>query len=57
MRFLSYVIQWKFASFSMGRPDYLQDTDVVYNRFQVTTVNFSSVQKEIRNLTLYIFGN
>ncbi|KAJ4898182.1 Ubiquitin carboxyl-terminal hydrolase 13 [Raphanus sativus] len=26
--------KWKFASFSMGRPDYLQDTDVVYNRFQ-----------------------
>lgn len=33
--FFSYVIQWKFASFSMGRPDYLQDTDVVYTRFQV----------------------
>uniref|UniRef100_A0A1J3EEY8 ubiquitinyl hydrolase 1 n=2 Tax=Noccaea caerulescens TaxID=107243 RepID=A0A1J3EEY8_NOCCA len=26
--------KWKFASFSMGRPDYLQDTDVVYTRFQ-----------------------
>ncbi|CAH8260155.1 unnamed protein product [Arabidopsis lyrata] len=26
--------KWKFASFSLGRPDYLQDTDVVYNRFQ-----------------------
>ncbi|CAH8348830.1 unnamed protein product [Eruca vesicaria subsp. sativa] len=26
--------KWKFAFFSMGRPDYLQDTDVVYNRFQ-----------------------
>ncbi|KAH0927445.1 hypothetical protein HID58_019701 [Brassica napus] len=26
--------KWKFASFSMGRPDYLQDTDVVYDRFQ-----------------------
>ena len=31
--FLSDVIQWKFASVSTGRPDYLQDTDVVYNRF------------------------
>ncbi|KAL0787731.1 hypothetical protein Bca101_003977 [Brassica carinata] len=26
--------KWKFAFFSTGRPDYLQDTDVVYNRFQ-----------------------
>ncbi|KAL0817230.1 hypothetical protein Bca101_073674 [Brassica carinata] len=26
--------KWKFASFSMGRPDYLQDTEVVYDRFQ-----------------------
>ncbi|KAG5405656.1 hypothetical protein IGI04_011775 [Brassica rapa subsp. trilocularis] len=25
--------KWKFASVSTGRPDYLQDTDVVYNRF------------------------
>ncbi|KAF3611037.1 hypothetical protein DY000_02050863 [Brassica cretica] len=26
--------KWKFASFSMGRPDYLQDTEVVYDGFQ-----------------------
>ncbi|KAL0743878.1 hypothetical protein Bca4012_085391 [Brassica carinata] len=26
--------KWKFASFAMGRPEYLQDTDVVYDRFQ-----------------------
>jgi ubiquitin carboxyl-terminal hydrolase 7 len=26
--------KWKFAFMSMGRPEYLQDTDVVYNRFQ-----------------------
>ncbi|XP_010519993.1 PREDICTED: ubiquitin carboxyl-terminal hydrolase 12-like isoform X2 [Tarenaya hassleriana] len=26
--------QWKFAFMSMGRPEYLEDTDVVYNRFQ-----------------------
>ncbi|KAL0719716.1 hypothetical protein Bca4012_069040 [Brassica carinata] len=26
--------KWKFASFSSGRLDYLQDSDVVYNRFQ-----------------------
>ncbi|KAI7992799.1 Ubiquitin carboxyl-terminal hydrolase 12 [Camellia lanceoleosa] len=26
--------KWKFAFLSMGRPEYLQDTDVVTNRFQ-----------------------
>ncbi|XP_010491234.1 PREDICTED: ubiquitin carboxyl-terminal hydrolase 12 isoform X1 [Camelina sativa] len=26
--------KWKFAFMSMGRPEYLQDTDIVYNRFQ-----------------------
>ncbi|XP_010519991.1 PREDICTED: ubiquitin carboxyl-terminal hydrolase 12-like [Tarenaya hassleriana] len=26
--------KWRFAFMSMGRPEYLQDTDVVYNRFQ-----------------------
>ncbi|XP_010558916.1 PREDICTED: ubiquitin carboxyl-terminal hydrolase 12-like [Tarenaya hassleriana] len=26
--------KWKFAFMSMGRPEYLEDTDVVYNRFQ-----------------------
>ncbi|CAN8298447.1 unnamed protein product [Cochlearia groenlandica] len=26
--------KWKFAFMSMGRPEYLQDSDVVYNRFQ-----------------------
>ncbi|XP_016484081.2 ubiquitin C-terminal hydrolase 12 [Nicotiana tabacum] len=26
--------KWKFAFLSMGRPDYLQDSDVVSNRFQ-----------------------
>lgn len=27
--------QWKFAFVSLGRPEYLQDLDVVSNRFQV----------------------
>ncbi|CAN8269436.1 unnamed protein product [Cochlearia groenlandica] len=26
--------KWRFAYFSLGRPDYLEDTDVVYNCFQ-----------------------
>ncbi|KAJ4897015.1 Ubiquitin carboxyl-terminal hydrolase 12 [Raphanus sativus] len=26
--------KWKFAFMSMGRPEYLQDSDVVYNLFQ-----------------------
>ncbi|XP_010557963.1 PREDICTED: ubiquitin carboxyl-terminal hydrolase 12-like [Tarenaya hassleriana] len=26
--------KWKFAFMSMGRPEYMQDTDIVYNRFQ-----------------------
>lgn len=28
--------QWKFAFLSLGRPEYLQDSDVVSNRFQVS---------------------
>lgn len=28
-------VQWKFAFLSLGRPEYLQDTDVVATRFQV----------------------
>ncbi|KAH7554220.1 hypothetical protein JRO89_XS12G0136900 [Xanthoceras sorbifolium] len=26
--------KWKFAFLSLGRPEYLQDTDIVFNRFQ-----------------------
>lgn len=45
-----YVTQWKFASFSMGRPDYLQDTEVVYDRFQVESdfLTLLIAQKKIR---------
>lgn len=28
-------MQWKFAFLSLGRPEYLQDGDVVASRFQV----------------------
>ena len=28
--------QWKFAFLSLGRPDYLQDSDIVSSRFQVS---------------------
>lgn len=27
--------QWKFAFLSLGRPEYLQDSDIVSSRFQV----------------------
>lgn len=27
--------QWKFAFLSLGRPEYLQDSDIVFTRFQV----------------------
>lgn len=27
--------QWKFSFFSLGRPEYLQDSDIVSSRFQV----------------------
>lgn len=29
------VLQWKFAFLSLGRPEYLQDSDIVSSRFQV----------------------
>ena len=48
-------VQWKFAFMSMGRPEYLQDSDVVYNRFQVFTsshlVFFYGIANNIRDLT------
>jgi hypothetical protein len=28
-------MQWKFAFLSLGRPEYLQDGDIVASRFQV----------------------
>ena len=28
--------QWKFAFLSLGRPEYLQDSDIVSSRFQVS---------------------
>lgn len=28
-------VQWKFAFLSLGRPEYLQDSDIVSSRFQV----------------------
>lgn len=30
-----FSVQWKFAFLSLGRPEYLQDSDVVSSRFQV----------------------
>lgn len=31
----AYLNQWKFAFLSLGRPEYLHDTDIVSSRFQV----------------------
>jgi len=33
--FLLYSFQWRFAFLSFGRPEYLQDSDIVSTRFQV----------------------
>ncbi len=33
-------MQWKFAFLSLGRPEYLQDGDIVASRFQVGGVGF-----------------
>jgi hypothetical protein len=32
-------VQWKFAFLSLGRPEYLQDGDVVASRFQVRWIH------------------
>lgn len=32
---MEFFSQWKFAFLSLGRPDYLQDSDIVSSRFQV----------------------
>ncbi|CAA6653759.1 unnamed protein product [Spirodela intermedia] len=32
--FHPFLVQWKFAFLSLGRPEYLQDTDIVSHRFQ-----------------------
>ena len=34
----SQFVQWKFAFLSLGRPEYLQDGEVVAARFQVSRV-------------------
>lgn len=48
IRIFSFIyVQWKFAFMSMGRPEYLQDSDVVYNRFQVLTSSSSLLEKRL----------
>jgi hypothetical protein len=39
--------QWKFAFFSLGRPEYLEDSDIVSSRFQVIHLylNFFFIKK------------
>ena len=44
---LSFFLQWKFAFLSLGRPEYLQDNDIVASRFQVPSFSLS--------LSLYIY--
>lgn len=38
--FFLLFLQWKFAFLSLGRPEYLQDSDVVSTRFQVLSLIF-----------------
>lgn len=37
--FILYNFQWKFAFLSLGRPEYLEDSDILFNRFQVLNTN------------------
>lgn len=34
-----FILQWKFAFLSLGRPEYLQDSDIVSSRFQVSALS------------------
>lgn len=39
----TFALQWKFAFLSMGRPEYLEESDIVSNRFQVCGASFPSL--------------
>lgn len=43
--FSSIMCQWRFAFLSLGRPEYLEDTEVLSTRFQVLSLSLS--EKEI----------
>jgi len=49
---LNYIFfgQWKFAFFSLGRPEYLEDSEVVSNRFQVIHLHFNFILS-LKNIT------
>jgi hypothetical protein len=40
--FFFFFVQWKFAFLSLGRPEYLQDSDIVSSRFQVSLSHMCS---------------
>lgn len=59
-KFLFWVplFQWKFAFLSLGRPDYLEDNEIVFNRFQVPPSSAScqstNFRKEDNSYFIYI---
>jgi hypothetical protein len=47
--------QWKFAFLSLGRPEYLQDSDIVSSRFQVRLTALSlSLSQHAHSGVIYI---
>ncbi|MCI19639.1 ubiquitin carboxyl-terminal hydrolase 12-like, partial [Trifolium medium] len=44
---------WKFAFVSLGRPEYLQDSDIISNRFQELASLFST---RFSNNIVILFG-
>lgn len=47
-------MQWKFAFLSLGRPEYLQEVDVVASRFQVGGV-MGSTGSSVLHLLIAVF--
>lgn len=54
---LFYLFQWKFAFLALGRPEYLQDSDVVSSRFQVCVLFFNTLASTYvgLNIIMYFF--
>lgn len=54
---LFYLFQWKFAFLALGRPEYLQDSDIVSSRFQVCVLFFHTLAATYvgLNIIMYFF--
>ena len=51
--FSHLFVQWKFAFLSLSRPEYLQDSDIVFNRFQVC-LGFFTVFLSSHLITIFL---